>query len=211
MADHLTVDKADRRVYTASFEDGLVDIFLSSVVLMYAVAPFLSVYLGDFWSSAVFVPFWLGIFLLLYGIHRIYIRPRRGIVNYGKRRKRKLTWFTGIMLILNVLFMILAILGSIRPNQPGSVFVFPFIAMVLLSFTLAGYFLDVTRLYLYGAMLAVSPIIGEWLYREFGVVHHGFPITFGISAIIIFLFGVIKLVTFVRGNPIPEEESLLQG
>ncbi len=48
MSQNINLKEADRRIFTASFEDGLVDIFLSSVVLMFAVAPFLSVYLGDF-------------------------------------------------------------------------------------------------------------------------------------------------------------------
>ena len=52
--NNISIKEADRQVFRSSYDDGLVDIFLSSVVLMWAVAPSLSLYLGDFWSSAIF-------------------------------------------------------------------------------------------------------------------------------------------------------------
>ena len=55
---NISIKEADRKVFRTSFDDGIVDIFISSVVLMFALAPFLSVYLGDFWSSVIFLPFW---------------------------------------------------------------------------------------------------------------------------------------------------------
>ncbi|MBK5109021.1 MAG: hypothetical protein JJE12_12860 [Anaerolineales bacterium] len=44
----ISVKEADRQVFRSGLEDGLVDIFLSSFVLMWAVAPYLSLYIGDF-------------------------------------------------------------------------------------------------------------------------------------------------------------------
>jgi purine-cytosine permease-like protein len=49
----------------------------------------------------------------------------------------------------------------------------PFSVMVLISFTLAVYFLDLNRFYIYGFMLGFAPILGEWLFQEFGIAHHG--------------------------------------
>jgi hypothetical protein len=210
MSNDLTLKEADRRVFTVSFDDGLVDIFLSSVVLMFAVGPFLSVYLGDFWSSAIFLPFWGAVFLLLLWIRKNLVRPRSGVVKYGAQRRRKMTVFTGVMLVLNVVFMILGFYAFFMPEGPGWTKTVPFAAMLLISFTMAGYFLGVTRFYLYGLLLSGGFFVGEWLYQNYGAAHHGYPIVFGISSGVIFLTGLYKLITFLKENPLPSEEPLLQ-
>jgi hypothetical protein len=80
--------------------------------------------------------------------------------------------------------------------------------MLLLSSSLAGYFLDVSRFYAYGLLLASGFFVGEYLYQNFGFSHHGFPAVFGFLSAVIFLTGVYKLVTFIRVNPLPSDEQL---
>jgi hypothetical protein len=206
---YISLKEADRKVFSASFDDGLVDIFISGVVLMFAVAPFLSVYLGDFWSSAIFLPFWGILFLVLRWIRINMIKPRGGVVKYGPSRRRKLTLFTGIMLVLNItIFTLALVVGFALPNSPGWTVLLPFSAMVLVLFSLAGFFLDVNRFYAYGLMLAAGPFIGEWLFQNYRVLHHGYPVVFGIYAGIIFLIGLIKLLTFLKNNPLPGDEQM---
>ena len=106
--------------------------------------------------------------------------------------------------------MILALVASQYADAPGWIFTMPFSAMILVSFSIAGYLLDINRFYAYGIMLGTAPIVGEYLYQNFGASHHGFPVTFGISAVIILLTGLIKLITLLRDNPLPTEEPLLQ-
>lgn len=84
----------------------------------------------------------------------------------------------------------------------------PFSVMVLALFSLTGYFLDINRFYVYGIMLAAGPLIGEWLFQNYNISHHGYPIVFGIYAAAIFIIGLIKLFTFLRENPLPSEEQL---
>ena len=137
------------------------------------------------------------------------IKPRSGVVKYGSSRKKKLNLFTGIMLILNITFFILALLvGFVLPMSPGWSALLPFSAMVLALFSLAGHFLDLIRFYIYGLMLAAGPFIGEWLFQNYQVVHHGYPIVFGIYAGIIFLIGLIKLLTFLKNNPLPSDNQM---
>ena len=45
--------------------------------------------------------------------------------------------------------------------------------------------------------------VGEWLYTNRGASHHGFPITFGITAGIIILTGLATLVRLVLKHPVP--------
>lgn len=207
--NRISIKEADRQVFRSYFDDGLVDIFLSSFVLMWAVAPSMSAKLGDFWSSAIFLPVWGLLYLVLYLIRRAYIRPRTGTVKFGVTRIRKLSAFTWIMLVLNVIFMILGLVAMLLPfDGHGYTRMLAFIVMLLASFSLAGYFLDVTRFYVYGVLWAGGFFVGEWLYQNYGFSHHGYPVVFGTLSALIFLIGVYKLVTFLRNNPLPSDEQL---
>lgn len=205
---NISIKEADRKVFRTSFDDGLVDILISSVVLAYVIAPLLSVYLGDFWSSAIFLPLWGAVYLIILWTRKNVIKPRAGVVKYGPLRKKKMTLFTGIMLTLNVVFFILGLVAFVTPSGRGWTITLAFAGMVLISFTMAGYFLDVTRFYLYGLMLSGGFFVGEWLYQTYGVSHHGIPIVFGISTGIIFLIGLFKLITFVQDNPLPTDDPM---
>ena len=121
MSERIDLKEADRRVFATSFDDGMVDIFISSVGLMLVIGPLLSVYLGDFWSSAIFLPFWGVIYLVIRWVRKNVIKPRSGVVKYGPMRRKKMTIFTGIMLALNVIFLILGMYAffSFIPGSSG--------------------------------------------------------------------------------------------
>ena len=211
MSDQINLKEADRKVFTASFDDGLLDIFLAGFVLMFAVAPFLSRYIGDFWSSAIFLPFWGALYLILRWIRVHIVNPRIGTVKFGLNRIKKLTTFTIIMLVLNILFLILGMLAFIIPTDSGWHFILPFGAMVLILFSLAGYLLDLNRLYIYGLMLALAAPVGEWLYQTFKVPHHGYPVSYGFCSLVFLLVGLFKFISIVRENPLPPEDlSILE-
>ena len=82
--------RLERNTFRATADSGLWDMYLASIISMLAIAPQLSSHLGDFWSSAVFLPVYA---LLYWVIHRIkvrVIRPRIGVVEYGKPRQERL-------------------------------------------------------------------------------------------------------------------------
>jgi len=211
MSQNIDLKQADSKVFTASLNDGLLDIFLASFVLMFVVALFLSRYLGDFWSAFIFLPFWGLVYLVLRWLRVHVVNPRIGTVKYGPIRRKKITAFTIVMLVLNILFLLLGIVAFIIPSVTGWRFILAFGAQVLILFSLGGYFLDLKRLYVYGLMLALAAPVGEWLYQTYKVPHHGYPVTYGLLALIIFLVGLAKFITLVRNNPLPPEDlSLLE-
>ena len=65
------------------------------------------------------------------------------------------------MVALNVIFLILGLVAFFNPGGPGWTKTIPFALMLLLSFSLAGYFLDVTRFYAYGLLLASGFFVGD--------------------------------------------------
>lgn len=207
MSENKTLRAIDRKIFKTSFEDGLLDIFLASFVLMFAVAPLLSSTLGDFWSSFIFLPFWGLVYLVLWYLRRKVISPRIGTVKWGEMRKKKLRIGSIIMLVLNFLFLGLGIISFLTPIESGFAMSIRFGIMILLLFSGAGYMLDYEPLYVYGLLITLALPIGEWLYQNAGFSHHGNPAVFGTLSVIMLLRGLYKLITLIKSIPIPTSEK----
>jgi hypothetical protein len=206
MSQQISLKEAERKVFRATYNDGLWDIFLGCFFLIFVIAPFLSPSLGDFWSSVVFLPFWGLVFLIIWLIRKYVVTPRVGFVKFGRARKTRLVKFTVVMLVINIMAFILGLIAAMNFGRiPGQMFSIIFGLILLVGFSIAAYFLDFGRLYIYGLFVGVSPLVGEWLWTQGYATHHGFPITFGTSSGIMILFGLVILVRLLRDNPFPIE------
>jgi hypothetical protein len=207
MSQQISLKDAERKVFQSTFADGLWDVLLGCwFPLQLAIAPFLSVSMGDFWSSAVFLPFWGAVYLVIWGIRKKVVKPRIGRVEFGVARKTRLKKFSAALLIVNVIAFILGIVAFLGFGSlpVGGV---PIVLglILLVGFSSAAYFLDFPRLYVYGLLGALAPLIGEWLYQNMGASHHGFPIVFGTLAGVMILTGLVTFVRFLQNNPLPAE------
>jgi hypothetical protein len=208
MSPMISLKEAERKVFTSTFRDGLWDIFIGCVILQFAVGPLLTdLGLGDFWSSVVFLPFYLLAYLGLWAGKKFIVAPRIGLVTYHRTRKARLRKVTVISLIILVIGVIVGLLAFNMSNL--SEWIFPAIlsAVMLGGFSLAAYFLDFTRLYVYGVLVSLSPLVGELLFRYAGAAHHGYPIVFGVSGGLMILTGLFLFIRFLRDYPIPVEGS----
>jgi hypothetical protein len=211
MSQEIDLKEAERRVFKSGFQDGLVEIMLGCVVLMFAIGPFLSPYLGDFWSAAVFLPFWAAVFGLLWVIRRQVVRPRLGVVEFGAWRRERLLRFNVLMFVAGVVAFLLGLLAAASFGLlPGWVHTAIFSLIILLGFCAAAYFLDFAGLYLYGILIALAPLVGEGLYRYLGSPHHGYPITFGLTAGFLILAGLVKLARLLHTYPPPNDRAPLE-
>jgi hypothetical protein len=205
MSQRISLKDAERKVFQSTFADGLWDVFLGCwFPMQLAIAPFLSVSMGDFWSSAVFLPFWGAIYLVIWLVRKKVVKPRIGMVEFGAARKSRLKRFSLTLLIVNVIAFILGIIAFLGFRSLPVVG--PPIAMgltLLIGFSAAAYFLDFPRLYVYGLLGALAPLIGEWLYQNAGASHHGFPIVFGTLGGVMILTGLVTFVRFLQNNPLP--------
>ena len=203
MSQQISLKEAERKAFRITYNDGLWDIFLGCFVLMFAIAPFLSPSLGDFWSSAVFLPFWGLVFLVSRLIRKYVVTPRVGVVKFGQARKTKLMKFSVVMLVINVVALILGFVAAMNfGSVSGQMTTIIFGLIILIGFSIAAYFLDFSRLYIYGLLIGLSPLVGEWLYIYGNATHHGFPITFGATAGIMILVGLALFVRLLRDNPV---------
>ena len=208
MSERLNLKNAERKVFRAAFDDGLWDIIIAGFALQFSVAPLLSHALGDFWSSAIFVPFLGLLFLAIWLIRKYVVKPRTGVVKFGKQRIKRLKKFTLVMVVINVLALILGIIVAFYFHAlSGQMIAIIFGLILLTGFSLAAYFLDYPRLYVYGFLLGIAPYIGEWLYSNHGASHHGFPITFGSISGVIFLTGLITFMRFLHNSSIAADTA----
>ena len=204
MSHQISLKDAERKVFQSTFADGLWDVFLGCFALQFAIAPLLSVSMGDFWSSAIFLPFFGGVYLVIWVVRKKIVAPRIGEVEFGAARKTRLKKFTVTMLVINLIAFILGLVAAFRFSSipaMGPTIIFSLI--LLIGFSTAAYFLDFPRLYLYGLLGALAPLIGEWLYQNLGASHHGFPIVFGVIAGIMILTGLVIFARFLLNNPLP--------
>lgn len=209
MSQKISLKEAERRVFKTTYSDGLLDVFLGCFFLEFAIAPLLSNRLGDFWSVAVFLPFWGLVFLVIWLVRRHVVSPRLGLVTYGKHGRTRLMRFNFIMLIVNVIALVLGLLAAWNfARLPGQVISIALGLIFLIGFSTAAYFLDFSRLYIYGLLVGIAPPVGEWLYKNMGATHHGFPITFGFLSGLMVLIGLIIFGRFLRNNPVITSDGL---
>lgn len=194
---------AERDAFRATADDGLWDLMIASVVAMFAIAPLLSGSMGDFWSSAIFLPIWGVIYLAIRRVRDRVVVPRVGTVEYGLERKRRLKTFGVVLMAVNVIALVLGTVAFLTFDSgavnPG---VYPIVLslVVLAGSSLAAWQLEIPRLFLYGVLLATGPLIGEWLWRQGLVSHHGFPVVFGVAAIVIAVSGLLRFARVTNGR-----------
>ena len=207
MAENISLKEVERKAFASAYQDGLWDIFIGFVLLAWAFAPLLSPRLGDFWSSAVLFGPWPFVFLAIWWVRRVVVTPRVGTVRFGSWRTGRMIRFNLVMLVFlsfsAILGMVLA-LGTAA--LPAWMHAAPFSLIVLIAFSVAAYFLDFSRLYVYGVLFALSPLVGRWLYLYREIPHSGYPVTFGISATIAILVGLAKFISFLRTHPLDAQE-----
>ena len=207
MTKQISLKDLEKSMFRESIQDGIIDIQIGAFLLIFAIAPLLSRSLGDFWSSMVFLPFWGLLFLGLRIVRKKMIKPRIGKIEFGSYRKKRLSRLNLGILVFNLIALVLGVLSFYQfSDLPGWVHTARFSIVLLVGFSLAGYMLEFTRLYIYGFMAAAAPMIGEYFYQNFGFSHHGFPVTFGVLSSIFIITGIVILIQIFQKYPLPDEE-----
>ena len=80
---------------------------IGCILLEFAIAPFFSDSLGDFWSSVIFPPFWGLVYLAIWLTRKYVIAPRISKVVFGKPRLKRLRTFGFVMMVINAVVFLL--------------------------------------------------------------------------------------------------------
>jgi len=206
MSQQISLKEAERKVFHSTANDGLWDIFLGIFFLEFVIAPFLSESMGDFWSAAIFLPVWAVAYSVIRFLRKKMVEPRIGVVKFGPTRISKMKRFSYVMLAFNVIALGLGVWAAVTADRAsGEVIPYMFSLVLLSGFSLAAFFLDINRLYLYGLLIALAPVAGEWLWKNGYASHHGWPVTFGVISGIMVLIGMSMFIRVLRSAPIPNE------
>jgi hypothetical protein len=209
MSQPISLKEAERKAYRAVADDGLWDVLLGCFVLLFALAPLLSASLGDFWSSMIFLPFWGLVYGAIWLLRRHVVAPRVGRATLGRARRARLSKLTRVLLAVNVVALAAGVVVAFNAaSVPGGLVAALLGMALLIAFSFAAYLLDFPRFYVYGLLLGLSPLVGEWLFVNGYAPHHGYPVVFGFTAAVMILTGLVVFGRLVHNNPAPAEAHL---
>ncbi len=200
--------KTEQRAYRLLHADGLLDMSIALIIAGFALIPIANESIqDDFWSSFLLLPLYFGVFWGYRWLKRKFTTPRIGFIRFRLEKKSKIFLITLIMSVVLGLSVIIGALFFAGDVENGWVVTLFLSGIIFLSLTLASFLVDLPRLILYGILCAGAAPLGEWLWNQSLVTHHGIPLTFGLTALVIFLYGGSLFLRFIKKYDIPQETN----
>lgn len=208
MTENINLKELEKKAYRLNFKDGIYDIAWGALLISIAIAPILReiIYLGYIIFLVIPAPL-----IILLGKKYITL-PRIGIVKFNQKRRKaqkRIMLISSILVPLTILLVILTAMG-IFPGNLGAMlggYAIPVgagvFAIVLLSVT--AYLIDYPHCYIYGIIIGLGIPIADILHNTIGPPLDNL-LTFGITGIILLIFGIATLSKFLQKYPIPKEE-----
>jgi hypothetical protein len=191
--------KIERRVFTSFFQAGFIEAFTGIFLLQLGFpALFSRSGFGDLESALLTLPIALILLIAVLLVRRFVVIPRLGHVKFLPERRRKLSK----LMIVPILTLIAgAIVGYIFTENASLRHIFvgqiPFILIPIIVFGAAAYFLDMKRLYVYGAIVGLIFPLGKYLETVI-VSRNTLPATLLFTAFVFLGIATVFLVAFLR-------------
>jgi len=208
--EQLNIKALEKRAFRSFFRDGIYDVFLGGILLSFGLPLILSEF-GWIHYETMAIPLIISIIvnvsaLVFFVFGKKYITaPRLGIIRFGKTRKRKMmhvrlllaiSVLIGLATFFLTLFKILPV--GAETGIPAASMIFGI--QVLIVFSLAAYFMDFTRLYLYAFLFAVSMPVTFWLKKNAAFTYPSLYVSC-LTAGPMLVIGLILFVRFLRQYP----------
>jgi len=201
-SDHKQIE---RRVFTSFFQAGFIEAFTGIFLLQLGFpALFSRRGFGDLESALLTLPIALILLIAVFLVRRFVVIPRLGRVKFLPERRRKLSK----LIIVPILTLIAgAIVGYIFTENASLRHIFvgqiTFILIPIIVFSAAAYFLDMKRLYVYGAIVGLVFPLGKYLETVI-VSRNTLPATILFAAFVFLGMATVFLVAFLRKYHEPE-------
>ncbi len=192
----------EAKAYRAFFKDGIWDIFWGLILLIAGTNKL-------FYTMELDRPLVLklGIIWLipLFFIGRIFItNPRLGRAKFGSERKKRKAKALIVAIVAQLLFGILFFFAATKsPNMDfvSSIFT-PFVEFIvlILVFSLIGYFIGYNWFYLIGLTIALGFPMAEIINRIVTAPYLGVYI-FGVTGMSLTVVGIVNLILFINRYP----------
>ena len=194
----------ERRVFTSFFQAGIIEAFTGIFLLQLGFpALFSRSGFGDLESALLTLPIAVVLLIAVFLVRKSVVAPRLGHVKFLPERRRRLSK----LMIVPILTLIAgAIVGYIfaenAPLRHALIGQIPFILVPIIVFSAAAYFLDMKRLYVYGAIVGLVFPLGKYLETVI-VSRNTLPAIILFAAFAFLGIATVFLVAFLRkyGEP----------
>jgi hypothetical protein len=200
MSYELNMKEIERKAYLSYSEDGLVDIAIGMVILLWGV--FLVVEPSGL--IALLGPLALAIWYL--GKRFITI-PRTGRIQPSQKMERKMRNLAIFLLVLGFIVFGGILTGMIIGFTSSSSYSLGILGLVIAAgVSLLAYLLNAARLYAYAVLLFAAFAGGEILSASI-TTFDAFAFSVILAGALILLSGLVVLIRFMRRYPLPTMEA----
>lgn len=202
--------KLEREAFRRYYEDGVFDIYLGLMLLVFSAASVLWQTLeSELVSYVAMLGLALAVTLPLLAYRRRLLRERLGTFQPGPQRKLRISRTRWVLLgsvVLGVLVfgaMALAVTGASSLDLLALVVPLLWLVNAVVVFGAMAYYLDVPRFYAYGIVAGLLMPLLIWPDALWGVELPAWLI-FGSAGLAVVAYGVVKLRRFLRRYPAPQ-------
>lgn len=201
MKKGLSISSIEKDMFSTRLSDGFIDFILSSLLLQFSLAVFLSRNGYDGFFGYIFLSLISLLMIFLAFIIRKYVtEPLMGNVKFSKKRVNRVNTFfvvAVIILVCVVVFMIFSASLSLFSNKLLQLLIFPLIFLII--FSGFGYVMNLRRLYIYGIASLFLIFVGALLDQLLSSIWL-YPIAILLISLIMLTVSVILLINFVKQN-----------
>jgi hypothetical protein len=196
------LEKLEKKTASVLFQDGIFDMSLGLVLIVFGIATFLYDKLGDPWDSLFGFFLYLAIAIPLFLVQAFVTKPRLGVVKYTTERikKNKIVIAIGIVILLSNIVVFLLIIADVIQFTGHAYFMAAVFGLIpLIIFTLMAYFMDFKRLYIVGPLFSLGFFLKE-IFTLQNLALVGNIIFIGLGVVIVTI-GIVCLIRFFKKYP----------
>jgi len=196
MNQKINLKEIERKAYTSYHQDGVIDITIAFVILLFSV-----IMLGDIYllGSIGGISGILAISLYA-GFKKFVTVPRIGYVKFPQQRAQRMTAVAVALVTLSALMGLVAFLQTMSQGTPDWLmllidnYMLTIGTSVAALFLLGGYAFKTTRIYASALLTFVMFVAGPFIY---------FPLYYYLTALgtLILVCGLFLMIRFVRKYP----------
>jgi hypothetical protein len=189
----------ERRAWQSTFDDGLFDMLLGTMLLLNWLGTIVP-------HNRLLYPFFFALAGAYVVVKRLVILPRAGVVRFAAPRRQRKLLSMGLLLMPLLLGVVTVLVGSTNDAAADwlrahpVVFQAAFPIMVLLVFSGLALLLEVPRIHVIGAVMALAFGLDIWRDSAMG---------FLVGGVLVCLLGIVLFTRFLRRYPplTPEERQ----
>jgi hypothetical protein len=200
MSYELDMNEIERKAYMSYSEDGLVDIAIGTVILLWGV------FLVTEPSGLIGL---LGILAMAiwYLGKRFITIPRIGMLQPSQKMERKSRNLIITLLLLGLIALGGVLIGVIFAGNPPLDYSLSILGLVIaVGVCVLAYLVNASRLYAYAFLLLAAFAGGEILSQTITAID-AFALSVILAGALILVSGLVVLVRFLRKYPVPKMEA----